>query len=278
MVLELLINPRRAERNPWEMALIGFVYVSVAIVLSMWVFREQTGLVMVFLTVLACTHLIHGTISYEEKKDLGEKREVLLLKEHSKALAFFMFLFIGMVVAFSLWYIILPHNVASDVFGMQMNAISAVNGKVTNIGFFGAVLLNNMKVLFFCVLFAFFYGSGAVFILAWNASVVGTAIGNFVRNEIALLAQSAGLVNVSSYFSIYSIGLMRYMTHGVLEILAYFTAALGAGIISIALARHEFGSKKFYHVLADSADLLMLSIALLIAAALVEAYVTPLLF
>jgi len=68
------------------------------------------------------------------------------------------------------------------------------------------------------------------------------------------------------------------MVHGIPEILAYFIAGLSAGIISIAIINHDFRSKKFQHVLLDSTDLLLLSLAVLLIAALIEAFVTPILF
>ena len=47
------------------------------------------------------------------------------------------------------------------------------------------IFMNNMRVLLFTILFAFFYGAGAIFIFAWNASVIGFAIGNVFRNKLA---------------------------------------------------------------------------------------------
>ena len=35
----------------------------------------------------------------------------------------------------------------------------------------------------FCLLFSLIYGSGAIFILTWNASVLGTAIGNYIKSK-----------------------------------------------------------------------------------------------
>ena len=62
------------------------------------------------------------------------------------------------------------------------------------------------------------------------------------------------------------------------EILAYFMGGLSAGIISIAIIKHDFRSEKFQRVLLDSADLLLLSLVVLLVAALLEAFVTPILF
>lgn len=283
MVLELLINPRRAEKTPWEMFFLGLVYASVGVLLSVWIFGENIGLIMVFLTVLSCTYLVQRTFRLEERKDESMRAEYTLLKEHSKALSLFMFLFLGFTVAFSLWYIFTPKELNSRIFEVQVSTINSVNSKVITgnvyeISLFTKILSNNLKVLFFSFLFAFFYGAGAIFILAWNAAVVGTAIGGFVRNGIGAVANDIGLSAVAGYFSTYSLGLLRYLTHGWLEILAYFTAALAGGIISIAVIRHSFSSPHLKRAMVDSVDLAIISVIMLVIAAAVEVYITPVLF
>lgn len=284
MVLEMLINPKKAERNPWELFFIGLVYSSMAIFLGLYIFKQYVGIVMVFLTTLACTYLVQGTLRREEKKDAVIPHELALLKEHGKALSYFMFLFLGFVVSFSVWYIVLPQAFTSQVFAVQEETIRCIN----SVGVEGClsaptesfvkIFLNNIKVLLFVLIFAFFYGAGSIFILAWNATVVATAIGIFVRNGISSAASSLGLPAIASYFSSYSLGLLRYLTHGGFEILAYFIAALAGGIISVAVARHTFNSPGFRRVLWDSVDLVALSVGTLFIAAVVEVFVTPMLF
>jgi uncharacterized membrane protein SpoIIM required for sporulation len=129
--------------------------------------------------------------------------------------------------------------------------------------------------MLFCILFSFIYGAGAIFILIWNASIVGTAIGSFIRVSIDALITSSCGANTGTTFCAVSSGILRYTVHGVPEILAYFVAALAGGIISIAVINQEFNSRKFEHILLDSADLLMLAIAILFIAALLEVFITP---
>jgi len=119
---------------------------------------------------------------------------------------------------------------------------------------------------------------GAIFILTWNASVIGTAMGNFIRSNLAYYSNLVGFEKVTQYFQIISIGLLKYIIHGLPEILAYFVAGLAGGIISVAVIRHDFGTRKFEHILLDSADLLLLSIFILFLAGLLEVYVTPAIF
>ena len=166
---------------------------------------------------------------------------------------------------------VLSGEVVGDVYALKHIEL-APNARVTGnvvsgLPYVTHIFLNNIRVLFFVLLFAFFYGVGAIFILAWNASVIGVAVGNFVRSHIHL-----------SYFSALPLGLLRYSIHGIPEILAYFMAGLAGGIISVAVTQHQYGSAGFRKVLFDSLDLAVGSIVVLFIAALMEVYVTPVFF
>ena len=283
MVLESLINPITAERKPWEMFFIGFVYSSIAILLSFWIFHEHASLVMVFLTTMACVPLIYNVIKLEEKKDVVVSEENTLLREHAKVISFLLFLFLGFTLSFSLWYTFLPIDLVQSTFSVQTQTITNINSRAIgsffqNFGILTAIFFNNIRVLIFCILFAFIYGVGAIFILTWNASVIGTAIGNFIRSEISVYAAAFGSVGVAKYFHIFSLGLLRYAIHGIPEIGAYFIGGLAGSIISIAIIRHDIGTKKYEKVLFDSSNLIIIAVIILFLAALLEVYVTPLLF
>ncbi|MFH1212329.1 MAG: stage II sporulation protein M [Candidatus Woesearchaeota archaeon] len=284
MVLESFINPFKAEQHPSRMFFLGLLYFTISIFLSLLVFRTYSSLMMVFFTTMASIPLIYNTLKMEEEKDLKDLTETALLKEHSRALSFFMVLFLGITTAAVFWYVVLPPDTVSILFESQTNTITSINGGVVgaafrvNLGVFGHILLNNFKVMVFCILFSFIYGSGAIFILSWNATVIGTAIGNFIRTNLALATSMLGLEKAGHYFQIISIGLFKYAIHGIPEILAYFTAGLAGGIISVALIKHDFGTRKFEHILFDSADLLIISLLMLVLAAFLEVYVTPVIF
>ena len=276
MVLESIFNPFIVKKKPWEMFGAGFIYALVGLVLSYFVFREASGLLMVFLIVMAALPLLFTTIKNEEELDLGTSSEFTLLKEHSKVLLFMLFLFLGITVALAGAYVILPQKVVDTVFSMQEQAIMNVNsniqGNVTHFFLFQKIFINNIKVLMFCILFSFLYGTGAIFILTWNASVVAVAIGNLFKSEIASVASYAGLSSISAYFSAASFSFFRYMTHGFLEVVAYLIAGIAGGIISIAIVRNNWQNEK---VLIDAIDMILLSFGVLLIAGIVEVYVTP---
>lgn len=340
MVLESLINPYKAEQNPSRLIFYGFLYASVAMFLALWTFSDQASIVFVFLTVMAAIPLMFNIISEEEKKDVGDFREMSLLKEHWKALLAFMALFLGITLAVVAWYVLLPlaafiatsillyilfeeplkkiemkihllkgkHIITfalaiilgllvafvvansypqgshTELFQTQISTIHQINARVTGMASisgldaFSMIFFNNVKVLIFCILFSFLYGAGAIFVLTWNASVIGTAIGNYISSNLAHIAEAIGLNTVAQYFNVVSIGLFKYVIHGVPEILAYFVAALAGGIISVGVIKHDLKGRKFEHIILDAADLLLLSLGILLVAAVFEVWITPLIF
>ena len=82
MVLESLINPLKAEREPIDLLVIGIIYSSIAVILSLWVFEEHSSIVMVSLTVIAAVPLMVATIKMEEKKDLVYASESQIGRAH----------------------------------------------------------------------------------------------------------------------------------------------------------------------------------------------------
>ncbi len=238
---------------------------------------------MVFLIVLATVPSLYVTVKNEEELDLKYEKETTLLKEHSKVLLFLLFLFLGITFALVLSYVFLPPEVVSPLFGLQERAISSVNqniqgnitGGVAKLDYFVKILTNNLKVLFFCLLFSLLYGTGAIFILTWNDSVIAAAIGGVIKTELAQTASLVGFASISAYFGATAYGFLRYMTHGILEIAAYFVMGLAGGILSVAIIKHNLQEDR---VLVDALDLIFISLGLLLIAGIVEVYITPLFF
>lgn len=283
MVLEQLISPENAENRPVLLMFLGFLYTTLAIFLSFYIFEAYSSIFMIFLATLAAAPLVYKLMKMEEEKDLTDTEEKVLLKEHSKALGALMYLFFGAAICFAFWYVVLPQDMVLTLFHSQSSTITSINAKVTDItgndvgpaDIFSKIFFNNIKVLLFCILFSFLYGAGALFILIWNASIVGAAIGSFIKSSLAVLSASACGATAGPTFCAVTSGILRYAIHGIPEILAYFVAALAGGIISIAVINHEFTSRKFEHVLLDSADLLLLAIGIIFFAALLEVFITP---
>jgi uncharacterized membrane protein SpoIIM required for sporulation len=282
-MLEFLMNPKKAERRPWEMTIIGFFYTAVAILVSIFLFHNSIALekynsifIVTFTTILSIPFMYY-IVKLEEKKEKKIKEETKLIKEHGRAVSALMFLFIGYILAFSLAYIALPQDIRDSGFQAQLESYCVINrgdirncsninglsvtGRDVGLSLRGvsAILSNNFFVMITVLLFSFLFGGGAIFILAWNASVIGTAIGLFSKGAIE---------NIPLSF-------LRYLVHGLPEIAAYFVAALAGGIISVAVIKHDFGKKEFWHVMQDSLDLIILALIILVVAAFMEVFLTP---
>lgn len=282
MVLEDLIGPMRAEKRPWELFFIGMIYASVAIFLSIWIFDVYAGIVSIFLTTMAAIPLIYHTMKFEEKKDFLFDDEKKLLKEHSRALIFFMWLFFGITVAYVIWYVFLPLDIVQNFFVTQAQTIRSINNEVTAKAFrfelFTRIFLNNVKVLAFSVLFSFFYGFGAIFILTWNASVIAVAVGNFIRTNLSQYAAAIGAPTIGHYFKTVAVGFLKFSIHGIPEILSYFIGGLAGGIISVAIMKKELKGMRYERVILDVSDLILIAVLILFIAAILEVYVTPIFF
>ena len=284
MVLESLISTKGMTKKKRWIFVLGIVYVFVASFLSTLIFSSQTSLVMVVLTSFAAIPLMYKTIQEEELRDVEEDvPETTLLKEHFRVLEGYMALFLGVTLGFVLLYVLLPSGAVQSYFELQVETLKGINSEITGYSFegfesFANIFLNNLQVLSLAVVFSFIFGAGAIFILVWNASVIGAAIGNFITNNLELIEESIGWENLCSQFFVVNFGLFRYAIHGIPEILAYFVGALAGGIIAFAVIRHDFMSKKFESIVLDSADLLLIGIGLLFVSAVLEVWVTPLLF
>lgn len=287
-MLEMLINTRKAERHPWELLFVGIFYASISMLLVEWVFANDpvlskyAGVLLVTFTVILSMPYVYYTVKLEEGK-IGVTRGGArgLLQEHKKAILAFLWLFLGFVIAFSFWYVVLgsqesfqaqietycvinrPQNVAECVKQYESAQVQAVTGSVTGKDRLFMIFSNNIYVLIFTLIFSLAFGAGVMFILAWNASVIAAAIGIYAS---AFSEAGASCLHA---------GLIRYMIHGIPEIGSYFIVALAGGLVSVAVIKHEAGTQKFWEVLHDSLNLIVLAIIVLFVAALVEVYVTP---
>jgi len=274
MVFDILVNPKKVSGKPWEMYFIGILYALLAVSLSYWVFKDHSSLVMVALTAMASVPFIHSAIMLEEKNELAKNvfNEFNILREHYKLLNILIFLFLGFVTVFTLLYVLLPSGVVESMFHVQTETIIKIHSTptgnfISHMEPLGMILINNLKVMFFCLIFSFFYGVGAIFIISWNASVMGAAIGHAIR-------QGTGSTFGES-LNIIFMNLTGYFAHGIPEIASYFLVGLAGGIFSVALMKEEFMGKKFKKILVDCLSLLTLALVLLLFSALIEIFISP---
>ncbi|MDO8655998.1 MAG: stage II sporulation protein M, partial [Nanoarchaeota archaeon] len=245
----------------------------VGVALGYWVFRSYVSIVMVSFTAIAAIPFVHNALKSEEEKKV-KLPHANLLQKHWQIVVMFTFLFIGYVTTFVTLFVLLPDQMVEQIFQAQVGAITHVQNTVT--GNFlnlaqsiGLILLNNVKVLILCIVFSLAYGAGAVYIFAWNASVMGAAIGEAIRIGIR--------DNTSTALQIVSSNLAGYFVHGIPEMIAYFTAGIAGGILSMAVVKEGFSHLKLKKSWKDPLYLVGFALAILILAALLEVFISPML-
>ena len=271
MVLESLITPSEVRKNSWYLFFLGIIFSSVGILLSIYVFPSNASLFSIFLTTLAATPLFITLLKDEELLSINliEKKQPIF-KNNIDIISAFFFLFLGFTISSILWFCFLPDWAFNMAFKEQINEISAMQSIVSanfinNTELLQTIVMNNLRVLFFCVLFSFIYGAGAVLILSWNASILGTAVGLFIRDKM-----TADSSMVTVLLSNLPFGLGQYMLHGTFELTAYFIGSLIGGVISASIIRRSFTNNNFFKLFKNILFLLFISIALIFVAGIIE--------
>src|SRR3989338_2260980 len=270
MVVESVLNPKQAEDKPWEIFLISVVYTLVAVLFSLSVFPEQSSILSVAFVTIIFVPFFQKLFEIEEENEDEATQGRLkgnLFVRHRKIIYAFSAFFLGIIIAMSFLFIFYP--AAGQAFTLQtqtLNSFAAPTGSVAEGGYFVRFLLNNTQVMLLTFVLSIAFGAGAIFILAWNASVIAVYIGFFVRS----LAES-GLSNPVAYLYGVPLGLSSIALHGIPEIVAYFIAGLAGGILSVGLLREKVKSKNFNAILFDSLVLFLAAEMLIVVAAYVEA-------
>jgi len=196
-------------------------------------------------------------IKYEEKRQekiIRERKGMSILQRNKNILKIYTAFFCGMILSLSIIYIMLPDAVVEKLFQDQINEINLIRGNFLFTDTLLKIVSNNVSVLTLCFLFSFLFAAGAIFILAWNASILSTAIG--------LVAKSiGGLKGLPT-------AALTFFPHGSLEILAYFIGGIAGGLVSAAITRRD--SELFWPIVKDSIQLMVISVLLLVVGGLIE--------
>lgn len=258
MVLEKLITVKDALRDPYWIFIASGIISTVSLFISFIVFPSSVGLMTTFLITIASTPFILNLSRYEEAKEERELKEedfasLSFFEKHKEILKIYTAFFLGMIVSFTIIFMILPESIVLKLFEDQINEINWIRGSFLG-GTFGKIVFNNLGVLLVSFLFSFLYGAGAIFILAWNASVLATAIGLTAKSLGGMIALP--------------LAVMVYFPHGSLELIAYFIGAIAGSLVSVALTKRR--KERIGIILKDSFYLLLIAAIIILIAGAIE--------
>ena len=282
MVVEELLTSHSAMRRPFYMILFAAVLSTVAMFSSYLIFPEHASILTIAFISIGATVIMHNT--FMEAEEMSEKIKTKT-PVHPELVRMYIFFFVGLIISFSFWYAVLPsesqdlcitgqslclNNVSGNTFFKEQNKtlsqIDQLRAKLTGqaiagnasscqsdaVCWFNVIFLNNFEVLLLALFFSFLYGAGAIFLIAWNASVIAVVIGK------SLL--------VGDYWKF-----LGLLPHGIPELVSYFAASIAGGLLSAAIVKGASQRHAFFHILDEVILFVIIGIASLLAGALIEA-------
>ena len=273
--MESLIKSGFARKHPISMLLDAILLCSVGIFVGLSTFPNYTSILNIAFVTVGIMPVLYSVFVKEEKEEAKKPGAALtFLGRHFDIIMVYSWFFIGLIVAYAFWYHYLPEPQRALAFKEQeatWGQINQLRGNLTQttsiatacqsrdvtLLAMNCIYYNNAIVLGWAILFSFVYGAGSIFLIAWNASVIGLVIGKewVSTNVVRAMARAIGL-----------------LPHGMPEIFAYFFGAIAGGIISVGVTKKKYRGKEFEIVLKDAAVMIITAYIVLFAAAVIEAY------
>lgn len=276
MVLEHIFSEEMLERRPFIAFLLGIGYSILGIILAKLLFPKDPALVAVAFTSLLLLPELYKIFSIEAKQERADKGRVTwrdLWNDDSDIFLIYVFMFIGILLTYSVATILLPSFTTNTLFEQQLAIRGGYSGAAMatgqaiefTSGLYWSLLKNNFKVMFVIFIIALLTGDGAIFLITWNASVWGTIFG-ITAKHAALVAG----VNPFVYFFIV-IGIVS--VHMLLEAASYFCAAIAGSVLSKGFLMEKVGSKFFGKIVTFNMMLLLVGLGFLLLGVFVETLV-----
>jgi hypothetical protein len=270
MVLEHIFPEDWLEKKGKYAFILGVVYAIVGILLASILFRGDPALPAVAFTALLLLPELYKIFSIEERQESLEQKVSLraLWRDDANILRIYIFLFLGILLVYSVGTILMPQMQTNELFREQMEVRchQGFSGNaIIGSGLFFDLLSNNFLVLIACFILALLTGDGAIFLITWNASVWGTIFG--------ATAKSAALFSGQSAFYMFGLVMLIVFPHMMIEAISYFLAAISGSVISKDVILEKFASHRFFEVFGLNLYLLLFALIFLVLGALVEAFV-----
>ncbi len=273
-MLESLVNFKEINEKPYMMAIWAFIICCIAVLISsqvpLSVPGTNSGFIVVLFVIIPSVYFITHFLKKEEEieeGDIARHNYKNFWSRHEKDILILLFYFFGLTIAFSIWSFFLPQSFFSaqltkinEIQGMQTFVADPLMGQATGAAAgpaaFNKILFNNLQVMFFSFIFSFIFGAGAIFIIAWNASVLGVYIGQ-----------------LSKYVWHIPIVSLSFLPHGIPEIAGYLAAGLAGGLMSAAIIRKN-SSETLRAVSVDVAKILVIGVILIVLGAGIESFIS----
>lgn len=274
MVLEHLFPEDWLEKRGVYAFILGAVYSVVGVLVASVLFPKDPALVGVALTSMLILPEMYKIFSYQERQQSLEQKTTFLSlwKDDIEIVRIYVFMFLGIILVYSIGTIILPSIQTNELFREQLEirfgegfAGNAVASGLFESGLFIELLSNNLLVMIAIFVMALLTGDGAIFLIVWNGSVWGTIFG--------ITAKNAASFSGANVLYVFGIVMLIVFPHMIIEGICYFLAAISGSLISKDVILEKFASDRFFRVFGFNLYLLVFALLFLLLGAAVEAFV-----
>lgn len=273
MVLEHIFPEDWLESKGRYAFFLGLGYSVVGILIASILFPGDPALVAIALTSMLLLPELYKIFSIEERQESLEQRVSLraLWRDDIGVVRIYIFLFLGVLLVYSVGTIILPEFQTNELFREQLEIrfgqgfSGSATGGIFSGTLFYDLLSNNFLVLMACFIMALLTGDGGIFLIVWNASVWGTIFG--------LTAKGAAVFAGKHPLYFFGLIMLIVFPHMIIEAISYFLAAISGSVISKDVLLEQFASERFFEVFGFNLYLLLFGLFFLLLGALVETLV-----
>jgi len=267
-MLEQLYSEKWLSHRASFTFILGFAYATLGIGSALVVFPLDPALAAVAFTSLLLLPSLNKLLTQETSQAAAEQKFDLTdpFKNHRDIFSIYFFTFLGVLLAFAFFSIILPSISTSQLFSTQISVVGLTGSASSLTESFSSTVSNNLLV-FIVILFAsFIYGAGSIFLIVWNASVWGVVFATIARESAVVAGQNP--------FGYFFATLSAAFPHMFLEAAAYFMAAIAGAIVGRAALTEKFFSDRFTKIVQDAVVIFFVAVIILLIAAFVETFIT----
>lgn len=229
--------------------LLGLLYVLISYGAAEIFFPGNISLPIIFFITLLLVPSAFKLISIEEKIE-GIYGLRNFFKEHFVIMEVFMFLFIGIFVGYLIIGSYSGPSIEYQKNFLEKQGITE-SKEVNKLQQFENILIQNISVVIIAFILSLFFSVGALFLIVLNAGIFASFM---LMYEKAIILFS--------------------LIHFIPEVFGFLLAAIAGGVVSKAIMSEKVGTAAFRNVAKDASVLLLLSIAVIFIAAVLEVFVT----
>lgn len=265
-MLEQLYDAEFLKQKPIYAFLLGIAYSVIAIGASILMFPQDPALISVLIVSVLFLPSLYNLSILAEKEQKKERGVLKTLYSQKQFIKVYFYAFFGMFLVFTFFSTIMPALATNVLFREQLSIIGGpAGGAVFSSGLFASLFANNVKILLLCFSVSLVMGNGAIFLIAWNASVWGTIFG--------VIARTGALAMGKNPFIYLLLILISVLPHVILEIGSYIFATISGTQLSEGILKEKFGSSSFRNMMMINAVILLMAIIVLFLGAMVETFV-----